>query len=142
MSTLEFLGHLFVSIRECISSPEDARDAIEREMDEIPFDASGKPDLRYFTKSLEHYIEVYEGGWKDREASSKYKWSGEPDDPNLAVIKDLVEKGNRKRVHATWGLIAKGAEAVPYALTMLKSPDSDIREDGAGILEALGNDDS
>src|SRR5262249_28760327 len=46
----------------------------------------------------------------------------------------------RKRVHGTWGLISKGAEAIPHALTMLKSPNPDIREDGAGILGALGKE--
>ena len=137
MNILEFLSHLFVSIHESIPHVSDGKEGIEREIDEIPMDASGKPDLCYFVKPLEHYVQVYEGAWKDHEAARKLKWSGEPDDPNLLTIKKLVDLGFRKRVHATWGLIAKRSEAIPYALSMLKSPIPDIREDGRGILEAL-----
>jgi hypothetical protein len=140
MNLLEFLSHLFVSVHESIPRVPDGREAIEREMDEIPVDASGKPDLCYFTKPLEHYIQVYEGAWKDHESAGKLRWSGEPDDPNLATIKKLVDIKFRKRVHATWGLIAKGSDAIPYALTMLNSAISDIREDGAGILGAVGRE--
>jgi hypothetical protein len=39
-----------------------------------------------------------------------------------------------RRVHGTWGLIARGAESVPYALAMLASKESDAREDGAAVL--------
>src|SRR5262245_25495270 len=140
MNRLEIRSHLFHWAHESMPSPHDKRDAIEREIDEIPVDSTGKPNLRYFIKPLEHYIQVYEEGWKDRDASSKFKWSKVPDDPNLTIIKDLVEKAFRKRVHGTWGLISKGAEAIPHALTMLKSPNPDIREDGAGILGALGKE--
>jgi HEAT repeat protein len=44
------------------------------------------------------------------------------------------------RVEATWGLISRRHEAVPFALEMLRSPNPDIREDGAGILAQIGKD--
>lgn len=47
-----------------------------------------------------------------------------------------------RRVDATWGLIARGAEAVPFAIKMLESSNPDIREDGAGILAEIGRDES
>ena len=46
----------------------------------------------------------------------------------------------KRRVQANWGLIARGGEAVPFALEMLRSRNPDIREDGAGVLAALGQD--
>lgn len=45
-----------------------------------------------------------------------------------------------KRVEAAWGLIARGAEAVPFALKMLESGDPDLREDGASVLAQVGRD--
>ncbi|HET7293010.1 MAG TPA: hypothetical protein VFM88_11330 [Vicinamibacteria bacterium] len=49
-----------------------------------------------------------------------------------------IELAFRRRVHATWGLIAKGLAAVPQAVGMLKRPEAEAREDGAAILAALG----
>jgi HEAT repeat protein len=45
-----------------------------------------------------------------------------------------------RRVEATWGLIGCGADAIPYAIDMLKSSDAEIREDAGGILGALGRE--
>jgi HEAT repeat protein len=42
------------------------------------------------------------------------------------------------RVQAEHGLIRCGNESVPFAVEMLHSRDPDIREDGAGVLAALG----
>ena len=42
---------------------------------------------------------------------------------------------------ATWGMIARGAEAVPHAVALLNGSLADEREDGAGILGAIGRDD-
>jgi HEAT repeat protein len=84
-----------------------------------PKDASGKSDLRYYADPVEHYVAMY-----DRFLN------GEVADPKLAFP---------TRVHATWGLIAKGVEAVPHAVRMLGHRDPDAREDGAAILAELGS---
>lgn len=47
----------------------------------------------------------------------------------------------RLRVEATWGLISRGSEAIPFAMGMLASGSPDIREDGAGVLAEIGRDD-
>jgi hypothetical protein len=44
------------------------------------------------------------------------------------------------RVHAQWGLIARGKESLPYALGMLRSTDADVREDAGGIVQYVGRD--
>lgn len=46
----------------------------------------------------------------------------------------------KQRVEATWGLISRREEAIPFAMKMLISPNPDIREDGAGVLAELGRD--
>ena len=51
-----------------------------------------------------------------------------------------VELQFKRRVHAQWGLIAKGAEAAPYALSLLQRSEPEAREDGASILGELGKD--
>jgi hypothetical protein len=43
------------------------------------------------------------------------------------------------RVHAVWGLIARGTAAVDYAQRLKQRDDeADAREDGAAILAAVG----
>ena len=44
----------------------------------------------------------------------------------------------QKRVDATWGLISRGSNSMPYVLAMLQSNDPDAREDAAGILAEIG----
>ena len=46
------------------------------------------------------------------------------------------------RVHAQWGLIYAAEKAIPFALDMLKSPVAEAREDGAGILAAIGTNEN
>ena len=46
----------------------------------------------------------------------------------------------KRRVQADRVLIRQGHEAVPFAVEMLHSRTPDIREDGAGVLAALGDD--
>jgi HEAT repeat protein len=46
----------------------------------------------------------------------------------------------KRRVQADRGLIRRGNEAVPIAVEMLHSRNPDTREDGAGVLAALGED--
>ena len=43
-----------------------------------------------------------------------------------------------KRVTASWGLIARGQDSLPYLMSMLTSRNADSREDAAGALGWLG----
>ena len=92
--------------------------------DRYPVDARGRPDLGYYTDSLEYYIGMYE--------------------QQLATLRgknaetDLVFS---RRVHAMWGLIAKSGAAAPYARGLLRYSEPEAREDGAAILAELGKDD-
>jgi hypothetical protein len=89
----------------------------------IPVDSRGRPDLSRYTDSA-HYYAAMHRQYLDAARTSEY-------DGELEF---------RRRVHATWGLIAKGAAAVPYAVAMLKSEEADAREDGAAILAEIGKD--
>lgn len=53
-------------------------------------------------------------------------------------LEALRENNYRKRVKAQWGLIARGTDSLPYLSLMLRSRNSDSREDAAGALEWLG----
>ena len=51
-----------------------------------------------------------------------------------------VNKWWKTRVAAERGLISCGAEAIPCAVELLANRDPEIREDGAAVLGALGED--
>src|SRR5262249_31510964 len=94
----------------------------------FPVDARGRPDLRFYTDSLEYYIQMYEqhlGALEGRKAPGY--------EIGLAFS---------RRVHGMWGLIAKGAAAVSYAISLLGRTVPEAREDGAAILAELGKDDA
>src|SRR5262245_37184843 len=93
--------------------------------DNIPVDHRGQPDLSRYTDSVEYYVDLHEkflaslrGEWPWVTQETSLPWSS--------------------RVHAIWGLIAKGSAAVPYALKLLAHAEPDAREDGAEILGAVG----
>ena len=79
--------------------------------------ASGRRDLSFYAEPVDHYVAMYD------------RFLNKEVDPKLAFA---------TRVQATWGMIAKGAAAVPHALRMLQHPDRDAREDGAAILAEVG----
>src|SRR5262249_53726104 len=93
-----------------------------------PVDASGRPQLQYYTDSLEYYIQMYEQhlGTLQGKTGPGYE----------------IELAFSRRVHAQWGLISKAAAAVPYALSLLGRTIPEAREDGAAILSAFGRDDA
>ena len=97
--------------------------------DSIPVDKRGQPDLAHYTDSVEHYTELYEKFL----ASLRGEWPWVTEETSLPWS---------SRVHATWGLIAKGRTAVPYALKLLRHSETGAREDGAAILRAIGKDES
>jgi hypothetical protein len=87
----------------------------------------GRPDLRCYTDSLAYYVNMYEQFLDTIEGRKQ----GVGYEPDLAF---------KRRVHAMWGLIAKGVEAIPYALTLLRRPEAEAREDAAAILETVGKE--
>jgi hypothetical protein len=95
--------------------------------DKYPVDKQGRPDLRCYTDSLAYYCNMYEQCLDTLEGRKQ----GIGYEPNLAF---------KRRVHAMWGLIAKGVEAIPYALTLLGRPEAEAREDAAAILEMVGKE--
>jgi len=70
------------------------------------------PDLSQYTESAEYYSDAY------AQALARQDYAG--------------------LVHAQWGLIARGSEAVPYALTLLNHDDYEARAAGASILGWVG----
>ncbi len=95
--------------------------------DSIPVDKRGQPDLSRYTDSPEYYAALYDKFL----ASLRGEWPWVTQETSLP---------SSSRVHATWGLIAKGSAAVPYALKLLAHSEPDAREDGAAILGAVGKD--
>ena len=97
--------------------------------DSIPVDELGRPELAHYTDSVEYYAELYEKFL----AFLRREWPWVTQETSLPFS---------SRVHATWGLIAKGGAAVPYALKLLRHSEPDARADGAMILGAVGKDES
>jgi HEAT repeat protein len=97
--------------------------------DNIPVDKKGQPDLSRYTDSVEYYAEMYEKFISSLDGN----WPWVTQETNLPF---------RTRVHATWGLISKGAAAIPYSLKMLQHSKPDVREDGSSILGSVGKSDS
>jgi HEAT repeats len=91
--------------------------------DRYPLASDGKPDLSYFTDTLEYYVEMYETFARSI---------------NRKLDISEAEKEFNRRCHAVSGLIAHGAAAIPYALKMLSNGESEVRQDGADVLEELG----
>ena len=90
-----------------------------------PVDRTGRPDLRYYTAPLAHYVGMYEAYLAGLRGAGARQCEG----------RRLFEL----RVHAVWGLIARGTAAVEYAQRLLQHDDeADAREDGAAILAAVG----
>jgi hypothetical protein len=87
----------------------------------IPVDATGRPDLSAYTDSAAYYAAMHEQALKAMQA------------PGYDARLEFA-----RRVHGTWGPIAKSPESIPYAMAMLASRASDAREDGAAILAEIG----
>ena len=86
-----------------------------------PVDEKGKPDLSFYCDPPEYYAAMHAQAMRDSRDRSV--------DARLTF---------GRRVHASWGLIANGARSIPFALEMLKSGNSDAREDGAAVLAEVG----
>jgi HEAT repeat protein len=74
----------------------------------------GVPDLKRFKDSAEDYYQLH--------------------------LEAVREGDFSKRVTASWGLIARGRESLPYLMLMLRSSNADSREDAGGALGWLGKE--
>jgi HEAT repeat protein len=94
------------------------------------------PDLAQFTQDADFYAAEYWRARAEFKALPKEPWPTKQTEWDRigAVVGPLYDR----RVNATWGLVANGVTAVPHALEMVRSRDPDAREDGGGILGALG----
>ena len=79
-----------------------------------------------YTKSVDYYVTMYQRYLDVISGTSKRKYD--------------IRMAFRRRVSACQGLVAKGTDAIPYALAMLRSKEADAREDGAAILGEIGQD--
>lgn len=83
--------------------------------DVIVADENGVPDLARLRQSAEAYYALH--------------------------LEAVREADFHKRVHAQWGLVARGADALPFLMTMLRSSCPESREDAAAALARLGTSD-
>ena len=95
---------------------------------EIPSTYDKGPDLTYYTESAQYYYQLI------CDSAPLLK-----DKPRGATQADRgrAAAANNRIVHAEWGLTARGAEAVPWAVKLVTSKDRDLREAGANVFSGL-----
>ena len=118
MSVMKHVGAAFRSL--LFSEPKHK---YSLEEDSFPKDKRGKPDLSFYKKPLTHYIRMYEASMAEI--------------PKEELLQDRANLAWRQRVYAVWGFTAKGTEAIPYLLTLVKHKNPDAREDSAFLLGEL-----
>jgi hypothetical protein len=94
----------------------------------IPCEYSSGPDLLYFTESAQFYYDLIVDSVPDLK-----------DRPHVATDADR-EKARvayNRIVNATWGLIARGMDAIPCAVRLVRSSDRDQREAAANVFCGL-----
>jgi hypothetical protein len=91
--------------------------------DRFPVDAMGRPDLSYYTEPVAYYQAMFDAYLASFERALSREES------NLAT---------RQCVHAQWGLIARGADSIPYALRLLQHSIPEARAAGASTLQEVG----
>jgi hypothetical protein len=67
---------------------------------------------------------------------TRLRWPAE--DYHALHLEAVREHDFHKRVRASWGLIARGADALPFLIEMLRSTTPESREDAAGALAWIG----
>jgi hypothetical protein len=95
---------------------------------EIPATENRTPDLSYLTESAQFYYDLI----CDSAPHLKDKPRAVTWDEKL-----MAGKAYGRMVDASWGLIARGAEAIPFAIRLVRSKDSDEREMGASVFCGL-----
>lgn len=95
---------------------------------EIPREYRTGPDLSYYTESADFYYQLIVDSAPD--LKDKPRAVTEADKRKAAIAYNRM-------VHATWGLIACGALATSYAITIARSKDRDHREMAANVFCGL-----
>jgi HEAT repeat protein len=92
---------------------------------EIPHSFERGPDLSYYTESAQYYFDLI------CESAPHLK-----DKPRAVTDaeRELASIANNRIVNASWGLIARGVDAVPFAIRLITSKDRDLRESGANVF--------
>jgi HEAT repeat protein len=85
----------------------------------------GAPEYSQFTEPASAYYERY--------LSAIAAWKGVKD-------MDIASEVWTNQVMAAWGLLARGAESLPFAMQLIRHQHEDAREQGAFILGYLGKD--
>ena len=86
---------------------------------EIPHEHATGPDLTYYIESAQFYYELI------------VESAPEMDDPQLS------SRDYNRIVHASWGMIAQGADAVPFAIKLVRSSNRDQREAAGNVFCGL-----
>lgn len=97
---------------------------------EIPLGSSGCPDLSYLTESPEFYFDLI----VDSARHLKDKPHGA-----TAADREMASVAYNRIVNADWGLIARGSQAIPYAIKLVRSSDRDHREAATNVFCGLRN---
>lgn len=95
---------------------------------EIPHEYRTGPDLSYYTESAEFYYQLI----VDSAPHLKDKRRVATD-----ADREMASTAYNRMVHATWGLIACGAAATPFAIALARSKDRDHREMAANVFCGL-----
>jgi len=95
---------------------------------EIPATENRTPDLSYLTESAQFYYDLICD-------SAPYL----KDKPRAITWEEklMAGKASCRMAEASWGLIARGAEAIPFAIRLIRSKDRDEKEMGANVFCGL-----
>jgi len=95
---------------------------------EIPLTEERTPDLSYYTESAQFYYDLI------CDSAPHLK-----DKPHAVTLEEklMAAKAGNRMAEATWGLIARGAEAIPFAIRLVRSNDPDLKEMGANVFCGL-----
>jgi len=97
----------------------------------IPSTPQNAPVLTYLSESATYYAKLL--------LRSAVIFKDVPR-PGPRLSNDEISMHNNRFVMSQWGLIARGKEAVPFAVDMLHSEITEVREAAAGVLGAVGRD--
>lgn len=95
---------------------------------EIPHKHATGPDLSYYSESAQYYYDLIV------ESTPHLKDKGHA---LTDAEREMASVANNRIVNASWGLVARGAEAIPYATKLLRSVDRDQREAAANVFCGL-----
>ncbi len=98
---------------------------------EIPHEYASGPDLSYYSESAQYYYNLI------LESAPYLKDKPRAKGPVTNADREMASVVNNRIVHAGWGLVARGAEAVPYAVKLVRSADRDHREAAANVFCGL-----